>query len=163
MEQRTMIPIAFPAHLAEFGVVTAQGPRKILELLEHLRNGEAASLPEFARVALLGLPAQLDSLAVEIRNLERQLMLSHRLDPASQRLETIPGGASSRPPRLLPACRTLRSSNLAVCFAAWLGLVTRQNLSGGKERLGHVSKMATASCADCWSQAHLGYTTRPNH
>jgi transposase len=68
-------------------------------------------------------------------------MVWHRADPTSQRLETIPGvglitatalAASVSDPSVFKSGRE---------FAAFLGLVPRQNSSGGKDRLGRISKM----------------------
>lgn len=77
--------------LAEFGLVIAKGPRRVIELMTWVRDGEEPGIPEIARFALLALAAQLDSLVQQIRSIERQLMAWHRQDAASQRLETIPG------------------------------------------------------------------------
>jgi transposase len=74
MRQRTMLLNAIRAHLAEFGVVVAQGPSRVLDLVARLRSGELIELPEIVRSALLGLASQLESLAGEVRALERQLM-----------------------------------------------------------------------------------------
>jgi len=141
MRQRTMILNAIRAHLAEFGIVATQGPRKIVDLIRRLSDPVDIELPPFARDALLSLAAQLESLTHQIRHIERQLMAWHRQNQASQRLETIPGvgiitataiAASVPDPSVFKSGRQ---------FAAWLGLVPRQNSSGGKERLGRVSKM----------------------
>lgn len=144
MRQRTMLLNAIRAHLAEFGIVTAQGPAKVLDLVARLRKGEALELPEIVRSALLGMAAQLDSLALGIRALERQLMAWHRSNAASQRLETIPGVGLITATALaasVPDPAVFRSGRQ---FAAYLGLVPRQNSSGGKERLGHISKMGNS-------------------
>jgi len=137
-----MIRNAIRAHLAEFGVITAQGPRKVVDLVRRLSDpDDGLDLPALARSALLSLAAQLESLADEIGKIERQLMAWHRQSAASQRLETIPGvgiitataiAASVPDPSVFKSGRQ---------FAAWLGLVPRQNSSGGKDRLGRVSKM----------------------
>jgi transposase len=141
MRQRTMILNAIRAHLAEFGIVTAQGPRKIAEIIGRLEDPDDIDLPSFARSALQSLATQLGSLAAEIARIERQLMAWHRQSQASQRLETIPGvglitatalAASVPDPSVFKSGRQL---------AAWLGMVPRQNSSGGKDRLGRVSKM----------------------
>ena len=119
----------------------AQGPGRVLDLVARLRNGEALDLPAIVRSALLGMAAQLDSLALGIRGLERQLMSWHRSNDASQRLETIPGVGLITATALaasVPDASVFRSGRQ---FAAYLGLVPRQNSSGGKERLGHISKM----------------------
>jgi transposase len=97
-------------------------------------------LPEIARASLLLLGDQLASLALQIQSLERRLLAWHRQDRASQRLASIPGvelisatalAASVTDPSLFRSGRE---------FAAFLGLVPRQNSSGGKDRLGRISK-----------------------
>jgi transposase len=141
MRQRTMLLNAIRAHLAEFGIITAQGPAKVLDLVARLRSGEAFRLPEIVRTVLLGLASQLESLAGEVRALERQLMTWHRSNAASQRLETIPGVGLITATALaasVPDASVFRSGRQ---FAAYLGLVPRQSSSGGKERLGGISKM----------------------
>ena len=98
-------------------------------------------LPDLARSALLALANQLDALAAEIYVLERQLLAWHRKDQASQRLATIPGVGIITATALaasVPDPSVFRSGRE---FAAFLGLVPRQNSSGGKERLGRISKM----------------------
>ena len=141
MRQRTMLLNAVRAHLAEFGIITAQGPAKVLDLVGRLRRGEPLGVPDIMRPALLALASQLENLAVGIRSLERQLMAWHRTNGASQRLETIPGVGLITATALaasVPDPSVFRSGRQ---FAAYLGLVPRQNSSGGKERLGHISKM----------------------
>ena len=141
MRQRTMILNAIRGHLAEFGVITAQGPRKVMDLIARLRHDEDTGIPEIARLAVLALAAQLEALAGEIHILERRLMAWHRADEASQRLETIPGVGIITATALaasVPDPSVFRSGRQ---FAAFLGLVPRQNSSGGKERLGRISKM----------------------
>ena len=141
MRQRTMILNAIRGHLAEFGIIAAQRPRQIMGMIARLRDDGDTRLPEIARSALLALGAHLEALASEIWAFERQLMVWHRADPTSQRLETIPGvglltatalAASVSDPSVFKSGRE---------FAAFLGLVPRQNSSGGKDRLGRISKM----------------------
>jgi transposase len=141
MRQRTMLLNAIRAHLAEFGIIAAQGPSKVMELIGKLRDNEEIDLPDIARSALLALAAQLDAMACEIRSLERQLMAWHRANETSQRLQTIPGVGIITATALaasIPDPSVFRSGRQ---FAAFLGLVPRQNSSGGKERLGRISKM----------------------
>jgi transposase len=141
MRQRTMILNAARAHLAEFGIITAQGPHKLLTLVRAIEAGDGPDLPPMARAALNSLTTQLDTLTGEVRKLERQLRVWHRADETSRRLETIPGigiitatalAASVPDPAVFKSGRQ---------FAAFLGLVPRQNSSGGKDRLGRISKM----------------------
>lgn len=141
MRQKTMILNAIRAHLAEFGIVTAQGPRKIVEIIERLEDPDNIELPSFARSALLSLATQLRSLTEEIVRIERQLMAWHRQSQASQRLETIPCVGLITATALAASVPDPSVFKSGRQFAAWLGLVPRQNSSGGKERLGRVSKM----------------------
>jgi len=141
MRQRTMMLNAIRAHLAEFGTIAAQGPRKVAELVAELRSEKPCAVPEIARVALLALAAQLDSLATAIRGIERELLAWHRHNPASQRLETIPGVGVITATALAASVPDPSVFKSGRQFAAFLGLVPRQNSSGGKDRLGHISKM----------------------
>ena len=141
MRQRTMILNAIRAHFAEFGIIAAQGPRKVVELILRLREDNASDLPETARSALQALAVQLDSLGQEIRTIERQLMARHWQNQASQRLETIPGVGLITATALAASVPDPTVFTSGRQFAAYLGLVPRQNSSGGKDRLGHISKM----------------------
>ena len=141
VRQRTMLINAIRGHCAEFGIIAPQGARRADELVEQVRRAQADVLPDLARDALLMLADQLEALAVQIHALERRLLAWHRQDQDSLRLATIPGvglisatalAASVPDPSLFRSGRE---------FAAFLGLVPRQNSSGGKDRLGRISKM----------------------
>ena len=140
VRQRTMLINALRGHCAEFGMIVAQGARRVSELIDQVRQAEPAALPQIARAALLMLADQLGALEVQIHALERRLLVWHRENQDSQRLATIPGvgvitatalAASITYPGLFRSGRE---------FAAFLGLVPRQNSSGGKDRLGRISK-----------------------
>jgi transposase len=140
VRQRTKLINAIRGHCAEFGLVAPQGPRRVVELIEQVRVGSVASLPQIASEALLVLGDQLTGLALQIHSLERRLLAWHRQNQESQRLATIPGvgiitatamAASVTDPSLFRSGRE---------FAAFLGLVPRQNSSGGKDKLGRISK-----------------------
>jgi transposase len=89
------------------------------------------------------LAGQLDSLATEVRAIERQLMAWHRQNAASQRFETIPGVGLITATALAASVPDPTFFKSGRQFAAYLGLVPRQNSSGGKDRLGQISKMGT--------------------
>lgn len=141
VRQRTMLINAIRGHCAEFGIIAPQGARRASELVEHIRQAEPAELPELARSALLRLAEQLDTLAAEIHGLERRLLAWHRQDQASQRLATIPGIGIITATALSAAVTDPDLFRSGREFAAFLGLVPRQNSSGGKDRLGRISKM----------------------
>jgi transposase len=139
VRQRTMLINAIRGHCAEFGLIAARGARKVEELVAEAAL--SAELPKMARSAILVLAGQLRQLADQIGRLDRQLMAWHRQDEVSRRLATIPGvgvisatalSASVADPALFRSGRE---------FAAFLGLTPRQNSSGGKERLGRISRM----------------------
>ena len=141
MRQRTMILNAICSHCAEFGIIAAQGAQKVSELVTKLRNDDTLGVPQVGVSALLSLASQLDCLEQEVRKIEHQLLAWHRQNATSKRLETIPGiglitatalAASVPDPAVFKSGRQ---------FAAYLGLVPRQNSSGGKDRLGRISKM----------------------
>ena len=141
MRQRTMLLNAVRAHLAEFGLVTAQGPHRLRDLIQAIEAGDGPDLPAMARAALTSLANQLATLSDEIRRLEHQLIAWHRADETSRRLETIPGIGVITATALaasVPDPAVFRNGRQ---FAAFLGLVPRQNSSGGKLRLGRISKM----------------------
>jgi transposase len=141
VRQRTMLINAIRGHCAEFGIIAPQGARRASELVEQIRQAQAAELPELARSALLRLADQLDALAAEIHGLERRLLAWHRQDQASQRLATIPGIGIITATALAAAVTDAGLFRSGREFAAFLGLVPRQNSSGGKDRLGRISKM----------------------
>ena len=110
-------------------------------LIGKLRDDKEIDLPDIARLALLALAAQLDAMGGEIRVIERRLMAWHRADETNQRLETIPGVGIITATALAASVTDPLVFRSGRQFAAFLGLVPRQNSSGGKERLGRISKM----------------------
>ncbi len=147
IRQQTMLANAFRAHLAELGIVVAQGIRHVRALIERVfgEGVDAIDLPVLARIALRPLVTQLIELRLQIKTIEKELLAGHRTSQQSRRLETIPGvgfitataiAATVTDPSHFRSSR--RSSRE---FSAWRGLTPRQNSSGGKDRLGRVSKM----------------------
>jgi len=140
VRQRTMLVNALRAHLAEFGVIAPQGLRNVSKLIAFVRDDGDARLPDLARQVLQVLAAQIEQIEVAVAELEKQLMAWHRSNPVSQRLATIPGIG----PIIATAIAAIVVDPVAFCsgreFAAWLGLVPRQNSTGGKTRLGGISK-----------------------
>jgi transposase len=141
VRQRTMLINAIRGHCAEFGLITARGAVRVTELVEQVRRADASLLPDLARSAILRLGEQLEALSVGIHSLERRLLAWHRRDAASQRLTTIPGVGVLTATALAAAVTDPGVFRSGREFAAFLGLVPRQNSSGGKERLGRISKM----------------------
>ena len=140
MRQRTQLINALRAHLAELGIVAAQGREGIQELLTIVADDEDRRVPIDARASLMLLAAQLQAVQTLIGMIEKRIMAQHRSNEASKRLETIPGigvigataiAATVADPTVFRSGRD---------FAAWIGLVPRQDSTGGKQKLGPISK-----------------------
>jgi transposase len=126
--------------MAELGIAAPQGREGLKELLAIVANDEDPRVPVDARASLIVLAAQLEALQTMIGSIEKRIMAQHRSDQESQRLETIPGigvvGASAIAATVADP-KVFRSGR---DFAAWIGLVPRQDSTGGKHKLGPISK-----------------------
>jgi len=140
IRQRTMLVNALRGHMAEFGLVEAQGLHKVAALITIVMDESDRRIPDMARQALKMITDQISDLQTRISALETQVLAWHKNNPVSQRLATIPGVG--------PIIATAIAATVADAgvfrsgreFAAWLGLVPRQNSTGGKARLGGISK-----------------------
>lgn len=141
VRQRTQTINAIRGHLAEYGWVAPRGPHWVT-MLGDLVDGEiGASLPPAARDIFRVMLGLLDELDVRICELDKQIAQRAREDEVARRLMTIPGIgpiAATAIAALAPAMETFRRGR---DFAAWLGLTPRQTSTGGKTRLGRISKM----------------------
>jgi len=141
IRQQTMLANAFRAHLAELGIVVPQGIRHVRALVESVFGKDAIDLPALARTALRPLVAQLMELRLQIKTIEKELLAWHRTSQESRRLETIPGVGFITATAIAATVTDPSHFRSSREFSAWLGLTPRQNSSGGKDRLGRVSKM----------------------
>jgi transposase len=140
VRQRTGLVNALRAHLAEFGVVAPQGLRNVGKLITIVRDESDARLPDLARQVLAVLAAQIEQIEAAVAALEKQLMAWHKSNAVSQRLATIPGIGPIIATAIAATVVEPSAFRSGREFAAWLGLVPRQNSTGGKTRLGGISK-----------------------
>jgi len=140
VRQRTAQVSAMRAHLAEYGVIAPKGRAHVRQLIEALAT-DTAPIPNLARQTLLLIAEMIDGLSRQIRAIEIELMRWHRATIASRRLETIPGIGFITATALAATVGDARVFRSGRQFAAWLGLVPKQHSSGGKERMGGISKM----------------------
>lgn len=141
VRQRTQTINAIRGHLAEYGWVAPRGPSWVAMLGELVDGELGASLPPAARDMFRIMLGVLEELDVRIGPLDKEIARRAREDEVARRLMTIPGIgpiAATAIAALAPAMETFRCGR---DFAAWLGLTPRQKSTGGKTRLGHISKM----------------------
>ena len=141
VRQRTMLIDALRAHLSEFGHVAAQGNAGVTELAGLVcRSAQVSGVPQVALPALAVLGQQIAEFNVAIAKLERAIRAEYTSNPVSRRLATIPSIGpltASAIAATVPDATLFRSGRE---FAAWLGLVPGQNSTGGKTRLGPITK-----------------------
>ena len=141
VKQRTQLINMMRAMLAEFGINIPQGVRLALEMARKIVDGEAPAVPrEAAKIAGRLSQQALDTHA-QLREIDLDLLAWQRANDTARRLMSIPGigpiGATALAASVTDASQ-FRSGRE---FAAWLGLTPRQHSSGGKERLGRITKM----------------------
>jgi transposase len=141
VRQRTQLVNMIRAQLAEFGIVLAKGIGHAFKLVERLADGEALDIPPMAVKVVIALAHQMRDLQARINALEKELVKWSRANPMARRLETIPGIGVITASALAATVTDPHQFTSGRQFAAWLGLTPRANSSGGKERLGHISKM----------------------
>lgn len=135
-----MLINAIRGFAAEFGIVVAQGPRHVKKLRETLNVAEEETLPAVGRDTIMILFDQFDDLDRRILSFEKQIMKWHRESEVSRRLATIPGIGPMNATLITATVADARQFKSGREFAAWIGLVPREHSSGGKQRLGGISK-----------------------
>ena len=140
IRQRSSLISAIRAHFAEFGIVASQRMRNIERLLELLDKASDARLPTLARDMLAVLAGQLRDVAARVQEVEKELLAWHQANQTSRRLATIPGVGPITATAIAATVGDAGQFKSGRQFAAWLGLVPQQRSSGGKERLGGISK-----------------------
>jgi transposase len=141
VRQRTQLIDAIRGHLAEFGLIEAPGPWNVPRLLAGM---EEVDLPDPVPGLVRLLANQLEEVEPRIREIDTQITAWHKASPVSQRLAAVPGigpPVATAIAATMPDPAVFRSGRE---FAARLGLVPRQNPSGGKTRLGRTSRQGNA-------------------
>jgi transposase len=140
MRQRTQTINALRAHLAELGIIAAQGREGLKELLAIIADEGDERLPVSARISLVVLAAQLQALQTLIGSVEKRIVAQHRANEASKRLRTIPGIGMIGATAITATITHPKAFRSGRDFAAWVGLVPREDSTGGKRKLGPISK-----------------------
>jgi transposase len=140
VRQRTQTINALRGHLAEFGIVAAQGPARV-EVLAKAVEDETTPLPEMARDPARLLLGQIAELGEKIGALEKEIRRRAPTDAKIARLMTIPGVGAICATAVHALAPSMRRFGSGRDVAAWVGLTPRQHSTGGKARLGSTSKM----------------------
>lgn len=143
--QRTALLNALRGHLSEVGVIAAQGACNAYELKRLLKegadeNGEIV-VPACVCASLRPLGAQIDALDASIAAIDREIEAAVKSNETAKRLMTIPGIGPLTAAAILATVPDMSSFSGGREFSAFLGLTPRQHSSGGKERLGGITKM----------------------
>jgi transposase len=140
IRQQTSVINAIRAHLAEFGIVAPVGRNGVEQLLGVVADGSDKRLPEVARACVTALGNQLRVLKSQILEFDRRITAWHRSNEVSKRLDEIPGVGPALATALVASVADPKAFRSGRDFSAWIGLVPKQNSSGGKDRLGSISK-----------------------
>jgi len=140
IRQQTAVINAIRAHLAEFGIVAPVGRNGVELLLDVVADTSDKRLPEVARACVAALGAQLRMLKARILEFDRLIIAWHRSNEASKRLDDIPGVGPALATALIASVADPKAFRSGRNFSAWIGLVPKQHSSGGKDKLGSISK-----------------------
>jgi transposase len=140
IRQQTAVINAIRSHLGEFGIVAPIGRNGVEDLLDVVADPSDKRVPEIARACLAALGAQLRKLKEQILQFDRMIRAWHRSNEMSLRLDDCPGVGPVLATALAATVADPKAFRSARNFSAWIGLVPKQHSSGGKNRLGSISK-----------------------
>jgi transposase len=140
IREQTAVINVIRAHLAEFGIVAPVGRKGVEELLTVIADPADKRIPEIARACLVALGTQLQRLKEQLLEFDRMIIAWHRSDETSRRLDEAPGIGPMLATAVVATVANPKAFRSGRNFSAWVGLVPKQHSSGGKDRLGHISK-----------------------
>jgi transposase len=140
IRQQTSVINAIRAHLAELGIVAPVGRNGVEELLNVVADPADKRVPDIARACIAALGARLRGLKEQILEFDRMIRAWHRSNETSRRLDEIPGIGPVLATALVASVADPKAFRSGRNFSAWIGLVPKQHSSGGKDRLGSISK-----------------------
>jgi len=140
VRQRTMLSNAIRGHLSELGVVSAKGRNGTGELLEIIKSDADSRIPLAARAILKVLARQYSAIGAEITSIGESILAWHRSCEPSRRLEEIPGVGPIVATALVAEIGDWQAFKSGRGLAAWIGLVPKQHTTGGKDKLGSITK-----------------------
>lgn len=139
VRQRTQLLNAMRGHLAEYGHVAPKGVMYVDRLIVQIEDPDS-DLPEAARASLVGLVRMIDRLDGEIALLDAEIARRAKEDPVARRLMTIPGIGPITAAALTALAPEPQAFRCGRDFSAWVGLTPVQRSTGGKQKLGKITK-----------------------
>ena len=152
IRQQTAIINTIRAHLAELGIVAPVGRNGVEELLYAVADEKDDRIPDVARACLDALGALLGRLTAQILEFDRQINAWHRSNEMSRRLDELPGVGPALATALVASVADPKAFRSGRDFSAWIGLVPKQNSSGGERSSAASPSKAIAICAACSRQ-----------
>lgn len=168
VRNRTQLANTIRGHAAEFGLIASKGRAKIESLLARIQADE--SLPALARELFAGLAEEYAQLQARIAEIDAKLMAWHRNNEMSRRLTQIPGVGPVTAATLVIKAPDPRAFNSGRQFAAWAGLTPKDHSTGGKQRLGVITRagdemlrslLVVGATAVVWQARRGGNATSP--
>lgn len=141
VKQRTQVVNLLRGLLAEFGFVVAKGIQHVIKLAERIAAGEEPNVPGSANTLFIALAKQLQILEAQVSGLTHEIKVAAKSDERARRLQQIPGVGPITSSAILATIGSPEQFRSGRDFAAWLGLTPLNKSSGGKQRLGKISKM----------------------
>ena len=139
IRQQTSVINAIRAHMAEFGIVAPVGRKGVEQLLAVVTDASDQRVPEVAR-AVAALGAQLRTLKAQILEFDRRILAWHRSNETSRRPGCHSWHWSGGATALVASVADPKAFRSGRNFSAWIGLVPKQHSSGGRDKLGSISK-----------------------
>lgn len=140
VRQRSQTANAMRAHMVELGIIAATGMPSIAKLIAILRDHEDGRLPSSARAALLEMAEQIERLTTRVEALDAKIVAAVKIDKTARRLMTIPGVGPIIAATVRATIQDTGVFRTGRDLRAGIGITPRANSSGGKERLGKISK-----------------------
>ena len=140
IRQRSQTANAMRAHMAELGIVAATGMTSIGKLIAVIRDEEDMRLPNAARAALLEMAEQIEMLTARTEKLDAKIVAAVKADDVARRLTSIPGVGPIIAATVRATIQDPQAFRTGRDLAAWIGITPGSHSSGGKERLGRISK-----------------------
>ena len=141
IRQRTQLSNTIRSLVGEFGYIVRKGTNYIRDFASELQAGGAVEIPKTARNAITALCSQLLDISSKIKTVEREIVRAARKEERARLLQTIPGIGPINASAIVATIGSGEQFNTGRDFAAWIGLTPINKSSGGKERLGRISRM----------------------